>query len=132
MLLQRYPDYLKPIMWFGLFLCSLSLLLSSFVSHVSAILAVVNIPQCTHTWSSSSQVVFLVLLHGVGLGIGGGLLYWPIMILVSEWFVQRRGLAGGIIFAGSGVGGKQPVGYLRHLDLFEICHSLQASCSRFC
>ncbi len=29
----------------------------------------------------------------------------PVIVLLSEWFVQRRGLAGGIIFAGSGIGG---------------------------
>ncbi|KAI0072284.1 MFS general substrate transporter [Panus rudis PR-1116 ss-1] len=81
--LGRYPDYLKLTMWFGLVLCSLSLLLSSFVS----------------------QAWLLILLQGVCFGIGGGALYWPVMVLVSEWFVQRRGLAGGIIFAGSGIGG---------------------------
>ncbi|KAI0788889.1 MFS general substrate transporter [Abortiporus biennis] len=81
--LGRYPDHLKTIMWVGLGLSTVSMFLSSFVNQVS----------------------FLILLHGVGLGIGGGMLYWPIIALVSEWFVQRRGLAGGIIFAGSGVGG---------------------------
>ncbi|KAH8100923.1 major facilitator superfamily domain-containing protein [Cristinia sonorae] len=33
------------------------------------------------------------------------MLYWPTMFLIPEWFVNRRGLAGGIIFAGSGIGG---------------------------
>ncbi|KAI0788899.1 major facilitator superfamily domain-containing protein [Abortiporus biennis] len=80
---SRYPDYVKKTMWFGLGLCSLCLVLSSFVS----------------------QVPLLILLQGVGLGIGGGMLYWPVISLVSDWFVERRGLAGGIIFAGSGAGG---------------------------
>ena len=52
-----------------------------------------------------TQIWSLMLLQGVGFGIGGGMLYMPIINLLSEWFVQRRGLAGGIIFAGSGVGG---------------------------
>ena len=34
------------------------------------------------------------------------MMYWPSLNLLSEWFVQRRGLAGGIIFSGGGVGGK--------------------------
>ncbi|KAL4244542.1 Proton-linked Monocarboxylate Transporter [Abortiporus biennis] len=80
---SRYPDCLKKTMWSGLALTSLSLALSSFVS----------------------QVPLLILFQGVGIGIGGGLLYWPIISLVSDWFVERRGLAGGIIFAGSGAGG---------------------------
>ncbi|KAH8100533.1 MFS general substrate transporter [Cristinia sonorae] len=79
----RYPDKLKQVMWAGLVVSTLSLFLSSFVSTV---------------WA-------LILLQGVGFGIGGGMLYMPIIGLLSEWFVERRGLAGGIIFAGSGVGG---------------------------
>ncbi|KAK7686188.1 hypothetical protein QCA50_010408 [Cerrena zonata] len=81
--LQRYPDLLKATMWVGLALSTICLFLSSFVSQI---------------WS-------LILLQGVGFGIGGGMLYMPVINLLSEWFVQRRGLAGGIIFAGSGVGG---------------------------
>lgn len=60
---------------------------------------------------------WLILLHGVGLGIGGGTLYWPVMVLVAEWFVRRRGLAGGIIFAGSGVGGQSQFFELEHVRI---------------
>ena len=35
LLLGRYPDYLKLIMWFGLGVCTICLFLSSFVSSVS-------------------------------------------------------------------------------------------------
>ncbi|KAI0788869.1 major facilitator superfamily domain-containing protein [Abortiporus biennis] len=80
---SRYPDYLMKTMWFGLFLTFLCLLLSSFVS----------------------KVYWLILLQGLGVGIGTSLLYWPIISLLSDWFVERRGLAGGIIFAGAGAGG---------------------------
>ena len=30
----------------------------------------------------------------------------PVMKLLPEWFSERRGLAGGIIYAGTGVGGE--------------------------
>lgn len=36
------------------------------------------------------------------------MLYMPVIVLLSEWFVRKRGLAAGIIFAGSGIGGMLP------------------------
>lgn len=80
----RYPEKLKFSMWTGLVISFISLFVSSFVSSISG----------------------LIVLQGIGFGIGGGLLYTPVIVLLNEWFVRRRGLAGGIIFAGSGVGGK--------------------------
>ncbi|KAH9947008.1 MFS general substrate transporter [Amylocystis lapponica] len=79
----RYPDYVKPAMWVGLGLVCLSLLASSF----------------------ATKVWHLILLQGIGVGAGGGLLYWPIVFFLPQWFVVRRGLAAGLIFSGSGAGG---------------------------
>jgi len=47
----------------------------------------------------------MILLQGVIFGISAGALYAPIVMWLSDWFVERRGLAGGIIFGGSGIGG---------------------------
>ncbi|KAI0370193.1 MFS general substrate transporter [Pilatotrama ljubarskyi] len=80
---DRYPEYLKIGMWGGLALYFLSIFCCSFATEI---------------WQ-------LILLQGVGFGISGGLLYVPVIKLLSEWFSERRGLAGGIIFAGGGVGG---------------------------
>ena len=33
------------------------------------------------------------------------MLYNPVIRLLPEWFSERRGLAGGIIFSGTGLGG---------------------------
>ena len=33
-------------------------------------------------------------------------MYMPIIYFLPQWFSERRGLAGGIIFSGAGVGGK--------------------------
>ncbi|KAI0754563.1 MFS general substrate transporter [Daedaleopsis nitida] len=82
-LLGRYPDFLRLGMWLGLVLYFGSLFASSF----------------------ATQVWQLILLQGVGVGIGGGILYMPVIRLLPEWFSERRGLAGGIIFSGTGVGG---------------------------
>ncbi|KAE9410114.1 MFS general substrate transporter [Gymnopus androsaceus JB14] len=80
---QRYPEYSKISMWIALGVCVLSLVAASFVSQV---------------WS-------LILLQGIAFGSSAGVLYGPVIVFLSEWFVAKRGLAGGIIFAGSGIGG---------------------------
>ncbi|KAI0751441.1 MFS general substrate transporter [Daedaleopsis nitida] len=79
----RYPDYMSWGSWGGLALYFLSIFGSSF----------------------AQQIWQLILLQGVVFGISGGLLYVPVIKLLPEWFSERRGLAGGIIFAGGGVGG---------------------------
>ena len=63
-------------------------------------------PISTPLLTCKGQVWLLIALQGVGLGFGGALCYWPVIFLVSQWFVQRKGLASGIVFAGSGIGGK--------------------------
>jgi len=80
---ERYPDLLKRSVWVALGVATLSLLLASFVNQIS----------------------LLIMLQGVLFGIAGGFLYYPILVLLPQWFVRRRGLATGIIFSGSGFGG---------------------------
>ncbi|KAB5588472.1 Monocarboxylate transporter 3 [Ceratobasidium theobromae] len=82
-LTQQWPDKARLIMWSSLGLCCGSLLLASF----------------------ATKVWHMILLQGILFGIGGGGLYAPVIIYLSEWFVARRGLAGAIIFGGSGAGG---------------------------
>ncbi|KAI0754564.1 major facilitator superfamily domain-containing protein [Daedaleopsis nitida] len=82
-ILGKYPDFFRLGMWIGLVLYFGSLFASSY----------------------ATQVWQLILLQGVGVGIGGGILYMPVIKLLPEWFSERRGLAGGIIFSGTGVGG---------------------------
>ncbi|EJF56351.1 MFS general substrate transporter [Dichomitus squalens LYAD-421 SS1] len=82
-LLRKYPDYVRLSMWCGLAIYSVSLFTSSFATRV---------------WQ-------LILLQGIGVGVGGGVMYMPIIYLLPQWFSERRGLAGGIIYSGIGVGG---------------------------
>ncbi|MCJ1411932.1 hypothetical protein MMC19_006024 [Ptychographa xylographoides] len=47
----------------------------------------------------------LILTQGILYAIGGSLLYLPTIMYLDEWFVRRKGLALGVMFAGTGVGG---------------------------
>ena len=78
MVLQRWPNLRRPSCAAGLVLMTISLLASSF----------------------SQSVWHLVLTQGVLYAIGGSLLYNPVLLLLDEWFVRRKGMAFGIMWVG--------------------------------
>jgi len=51
------------------------------------------------------QYYQIFLSHGVGMGIGQGLLYVPSLSIVSHHFKRRRALATGIVVSGASAGG---------------------------
>lgn len=81
--LQRWPQYRRPTSCCGLIIMVLSLVAASFCNSISG----------------------LIGTQGVMYAIGGLILYFPVMSLITEWFVQRRGLAFGIMWAGTGLAG---------------------------
>ncbi|ODO08398.1 hypothetical protein L198_00126 [Cryptococcus wingfieldii CBS 7118] len=80
---NAYPRAMKPSLWFGVALYVVSMLIASFVK----------------------SMPLLILFQGVGPGIAAALTASPIIRWIPEWFDKRKGTAGGIIFAGGGVGG---------------------------
>ncbi|QRW21482.1 nuclear mRNA splicing protein [Rhizoctonia solani] len=82
-IVARYPSQRRTSMWVGNFICFGSLFGASFVKK---------------PWQ-------IVLLQGGGYGLGGSLLYAPTVSYMSEWFYVRRGLANGVMNAGTAVGG---------------------------
>ncbi|KAH8823295.1 MFS general substrate transporter [Flagelloscypha sp. PMI_526] len=80
---SRYPQHRRWILWTGLLLAVGSLLGASWCDSVPG----------------------LIFLQGVTYALGGAFLYLPGTVLLSEWFVEKRGMASGVIFAGTGVGG---------------------------
>ncbi|KAF8314196.1 MFS general substrate transporter, partial [Clavulina sp. PMI_390] len=82
-LYHKYPQWSKTMTFLGLVTCALSLLLASFANAV---------------WE-------LILSQGVMFGIGASFLYAPVLVYISEWFVERRAFAASIIFAGTALGG---------------------------
>lgn len=47
----------------------------------------------------------VVILQGFISGFGGGAAYIPAILWLPQWFDEKRGLATGVIFLGSGLGG---------------------------
>ncbi|EOA89792.1 hypothetical protein ACJQWK_02791 [Exserohilum turcicum] len=79
----RWPQYKRATMLGGFFLMSISLGLSSLCN---------TVPQ-------------LVVTQGILYGIGGAVGYSPVVTFLDEWFVQKKGLAFGMMWAGTGLGG---------------------------
>lgn len=82
-LLTTFPNHRRPAILVGLLIICLSLGLSSLCQTVSQLIAT----------------------QGILYGIGGSMVYIPIIQFLDEWFVVRKGLAFGIMWAGTGLGG---------------------------
>jgi MFS family permease len=54
------------------------------------------------SWAKSLLQVYLA--YGLGVGLGLGCAYVPVVGAVQRWFVRRRGLASGLAVSGIGVG----------------------------
>ena len=80
---QRWPHICRKSSPLGLAIVVVAIALSSFATSV---------------WH-------LILTQGVLYALGGGLLYYPVFLFIDEWFVQRKGFAYGVMWAGTGCGG---------------------------
>ncbi|KII87260.1 hypothetical protein PLICRDRAFT_55241 [Plicaturopsis crispa FD-325 SS-3] len=81
--IARWPHSRQIMIWVGSLCCCASLFGASY----------------------TTKAVNLVIIQGFLYAIGGSLLYGTCISYMSEWFVKRRGLANGVIFAGTGAGG---------------------------
>lgn len=55
--------------------------------------------------SFAGSVAGLIATQGVLYAIGGSMIYYPVFVFIDEWFIVRKGLALGIMWASSGFGG---------------------------
>ncbi|KAM0255031.1 hypothetical protein ACHAQJ_006179 [Trichoderma viride] len=55
--------------------------------------------------SFSTTTTHLILTQGALYGIGGSIAYNPCLMYVDEWFDRRKGLAFGLMWSGTGLGG---------------------------
>ncbi|KAH8673617.1 major facilitator superfamily domain-containing protein [Xylariales sp. PMI_506] len=82
-LCRLYPRQARWCTQAGLFFAALSIALSSFCD---------TVPQ-------------LVVTQGILFGVGGCFAYCPCVLYTDEWFIQRKGMAYGIIWSATGFGG---------------------------
>ncbi|KAJ9087439.1 hypothetical protein DSO57_1033329 [Entomophthora muscae] len=55
--------------------------------------------------SFGTEIWHFALTQGCMVGLGGALIYVPANLIVTEWFVKKRGLAAGLGASGAGIGG---------------------------
>lgn len=82
-LVRRYQKCQQYLFAAGWTLCAVSLLAASF----------------------ASSVKLLILTQGVLYGFGFLMVYLPVIRMLDEWFIQRRGFAYGFLYAGGGISG---------------------------
>jgi MFS family permease len=80
---RAYPRLIRVVSTTCICLSALSILIASFMDNV----------------------VYLILFQGIFFGISSGITFTPVILWLSQWFDKRRGLATGIIYSGSGLGG---------------------------
>ena len=91
--LQRFPNLRRPGGCVGLAIMLTGLLIAS--------------------WTNSATVILWT--QGVMYGIGALVVYFPAMFLIDEWFHELKGLAFGLCWAGTGIGGATTPFLLRWL-----------------
>lgn len=80
---KRWPKLANTSKWAGLPIMAAALIAASFVTSVNN----------------------LILTQGALYGLGGSMIYYPTLLYIDEWFVARKGLAYGVIWAGTGAAG---------------------------
>lgn len=108
-LLQRWPRYQRLAAAGGLTVMCLALAVSSF----------------------SSTSTHLIVTQGVIYAVGGSFAYSPCILFMDQWFVKKKGLAYGIMWAGTGLAGivlplvmqwlLQSYGFRTTLRVWAIC-----------
>lgn len=72
------------------------------IRRLSSVLGLMVATSALIASSFSTKVWHLILTQGVLYAIGGSLLYSPTMFYLDEWFVKKKGLAFGVMWAGVG------------------------------
>ncbi|KAJ5633147.1 hypothetical protein N7490_009486 [Penicillium lividum] len=77
--------------------------------------------------SLATNVTHLIVTQGIFYAIGGSIAYSPCILLMEDWFEKRKGLAFGVMWAGTGLGGViLPIVMEQLLDRFGFRTTLRA------
>ncbi|KAK2050983.1 MFS general substrate transporter [Colletotrichum caudatum] len=82
-MIKRYQRYQRQMIWVGWPLCIGGLVVGSFATTLEG----------------------LILSQGVAYGVGFLILYYPILNMVNEYWISRRGMAYGLLCGASGISG---------------------------
>ena len=82
-LIRRWPRWRRQMIWTGWAISILSLVGASFATSIGA----------------------LIVTQGALYSLGVTILYFPMISMLNEWFVAKRGLALGLVTAATGVSG---------------------------
>ncbi|KAJ5169191.1 major facilitator superfamily domain-containing protein [Penicillium canariense] len=81
--IKRYQRFQRQMIWVGWPICIVALVSGSFASTLET----------------------LILTQGVAYGLGFLIFYYPILNMVNEFWISRRGMAYGILCGASGISG---------------------------
>ncbi|KAF5381411.1 hypothetical protein D9757_009076 [Collybiopsis confluens] len=82
-IINRYPWHKRNTMILGAILCVGGLVGAAF----------------------ARTFVHLIITQGIMFSVGGSLVYYPMSTYLFEWFWAKKGIANGVVFSGTGVGG---------------------------
>ncbi|RDI78073.1 hypothetical protein Vi05172_g11966 [Venturia inaequalis] len=81
--MKRCPKYQRQMIWVGWPICIAGLIAGSFATNLGG----------------------LIVTQGIIYGIGFLIFYYPILSFVNEFWIERRGMAYGLLCSASGVSG---------------------------
>jgi len=80
---KRWPRLANITKWAGIPIMAISLIAASF----------------------ANEIKVLTITQGALYAVGGSIVYYPTLIFLDEWFIRRKGMAYGVMWAGTGVAG---------------------------
>ena len=109
--MHYYPRLRTVYTWLGTLICFISLLAASYTTKVCSVRQVSSLPlirlvkgfdaDCSSRCPVCTGWLYVYLsTFYMNLTAPLAIVYAPVISYMSEWFVQRRGLANGILVAG--------------------------------